>query len=150
MGGYSGPVRHGSRVYPQEHEPPKTTDEERRQIEDALAAMKKQKAEMAAAAAQARAQGIDPLTGKKILTPEQLKRKAEILAEMALSQAESERWTNYANKLDTAVTVLTAVEKSADIAIDIGSTLSPGAGGEYQEYLCRDKDHHKKYEPELC
>lgn len=123
-------------------EPPKTTDEERRQIEEALAAMKKQKADMlaaaaaakekaaaAAAAAQAHAQGIDLLTGKKILTPEQLKRKAEILAEMALNQAESQRWTAYSNTLDTAVTVLTAVEKSADIAIDIGSTLSPGAGG---------------------
>jgi hypothetical protein len=133
-------------------EPPKTTDEERRQLDEALAAMKKQKADMAAAAAaakekaaaaaaaaQARAQGIDPLTGKKILTPEQLKRKAEIMAEMALSQAESERWTNYANKLDTAVTVLTAVEKSADIAIDIGSTLSPGAGGRIKNIYAATK-----------
>jgi hypothetical protein len=133
-------------------EPPKTTDEERRQIEDALAAMKKQKADMlaaaaaakekaaaAAAAAQAQAQGIDPLTGKKILTPEQLKRKAEILAQMALSQAESQRWTSYANTLDTAVTVLTAVEKSADIAIDIGSTLSPGAGGRIKNIYAATK-----------
>jgi hypothetical protein len=105
----------------------------------AAAAALKEKAAAAAAAAAQQAQGIDPLTGKRILTPEQLVRKAQIMAEMAASEAEAAAWTSYANKLDTAVTVLTAVEKSADIAIDIGSTLSPGAGGRIKNIYAATK-----------
>jgi hypothetical protein len=105
----------------------------------AAAAALKEKAAAAAAAAAQQAQGIDPLTGKRILTPEQLVRKAQIMAEMAASEAEAAAWTSYANKLDTAVTVLTAVEKGADIAIDIGSTLSPGAGGRIKNIYAATK-----------
>ncbi|OPX64121.1 MULTISPECIES: hypothetical protein [unclassified Methanoregula] len=83
--------------------------------------------------------GIDPNTGKRILTPEQQARKEQILKEMAASQAEAEEWSSYANKLDTAVTVLETVEKTADIAIDVGSTLSPGAGGRIKNIYAATK-----------
>ena len=132
-------------------EPPKPTEDDLRKIAEAAA---KQKAEIAAAAAAAKekaaaaaaaaaqakadaaaaaaaelkAKGIDPVTGKRILTPEQIARKAQIQKEMAANMAEAEAWNDYANKLENAVTVLEGVEKAADIAIDVGATLSPGAG----------------------
>ena len=68
------------------------------------------------------------MTGKRILTPEQQARKIQIQKEMAANMAEAEAWNNYADKLENAVTVLEGVEKAADIAIDVGATLSPGAG----------------------
>ena len=116
-----------------------------------MAAIRKQKQEMAAAAAEAKAKAaeaaakakagppIDPVTGKRILTPAQQARKEELLAEMALNSAEAERWGNYANKLDYAVAGLTAVEKAADIAIDIGATLSPGAGSKIKNIYAATK-----------
>jgi hypothetical protein len=104
-------------------------DETRHEREVAAAAA------AAAAAAQAAAAvkppvppGIDPNTGKRILTPEQQARREELIREIAKNQAEAEEWSSYAGKLDTAVTVLETVEKTADIAIDVGATLSPGAG----------------------
>jgi len=138
--------------------PYKTTPEEQKQLDEVLAAMKKQKEDMAAAAAAAKAKAaeaaakakaaaeaakagppIDPQTGKRILTPAQEARKAEILAEMAKNSAEAEKWGNYANKLDYAVKGLTAVEKAADIAIDIGATLSPGAGSRIKNIYAATK-----------
>jgi len=131
--------------------PPKTTPDEQKQLEEAMAAMRKKKQEMAAAAAAAKAKAaeaaakakagppVDPVTGKRILTPEQQARKEELLAEMARNSAEAERWGNYANKLDYAVAGLTAVEKAADIAIDVGATLSPGAGSKIKNIYAATK-----------
>jgi len=142
-------------------EPPKPTEDDLRKIREAQEAARQQKEAAAAAAAEAKekaaaaaaaarekaeaaaaalkAQGIDPLTGKRILTPEQMVRKAQILKEMAAHQAEAAAWSSYADKLDTAVNVLEKVEKAADIAIDVGATLSPGAGSKIKNIYAATK-----------
>jgi len=72
--------------------------------------------------------GIDPATGKRILTPEQQARREQILREMEQNSKEAAEWSTYADRLGYAETGLSVVEKGADIAIDVGATLSPGAG----------------------
>ena len=73
--------------------------------------------------------GIDPLTGKRILTPEQQARREQILKEMEINSQEAAEWSTYADRLGYAETGLTVVSKTADIAIDVGSVIAPGAGG---------------------
>jgi hypothetical protein len=85
-------------------------------------------AQQVTAAATAVTTGIDPLTGKRILTPEQLARREQILKEMEKNSQEATEWSTYADRLGYAETGLTVVSKTADIAIDVGSVIAPGAG----------------------
>lgn len=131
--------------------PYKVTPEEQKQLDEAMAALRKQKKEMAEAAAAARVKAaeaaakakagppIDPVTGKRILTPEQQARRVEIMAEMQRNAAEAAEWDSYSDKLGYVVTALTVVEKTADIAIDIGATLSPGAGSKIKNIYAATK-----------
>jgi hypothetical protein len=82
---------------------------------------------------------LDPVTGKRILTPEQQARRDFLIAEIAKYAAEAAENASYANKLDYVVGGLTAVEKGADIAIDIGATLSPVGGGRIKNIYAATK-----------
>jgi hypothetical protein len=73
--------------------------------------------------------GIDPNTGRRILTPEQQARREEILAEIEKNSQEAESWSSYADWLGYGETAATVITKSADVALDVGSVLAPGAGG---------------------
>jgi hypothetical protein len=73
--------------------------------------------------------GIDPNTGRRILTPEQQARREEILAEIEKNSQEAESWSSYSDWLGYGETAATVITKSADIALDVGSVLAPGAGG---------------------
>jgi hypothetical protein len=73
--------------------------------------------------------GIDPNTGRRILTPEQQQRREAILAEMEKNSQEAESWSSYGDWLGYGETAASVITKSADIALDVGSVLAPGAGG---------------------
>ena len=73
--------------------------------------------------------GIDPNTGRRILTPEQQQRRDAILAEMEKNSQEAESWSSYGDWLGYGETAASVITKSADIALDVGSVLAPGAGG---------------------
>jgi hypothetical protein len=47
---------------------------------------------------------------------------------METNSQEAAEWSTYADRLGYAETGLTVVSKTADIAIDVGSVLAPGAG----------------------
>ncbi len=101
----------------------------RKQKKDWEAAEAAAKVKAAEAAAKARAgPPVDPVTKKNILTPEQEVRKSEILADIALNEDIAQRSASYDKNLGYVVVGLKVVEKTADIALDIGATLSPGVG----------------------
>ena len=112
-----------------------------------MAAAVKDKADKAAAAAaQAAAAakptvppGFDPLTGKRILTPDQQIRRDFLIKEIAKNSADAAAWNSYGDKLGYAEAGLTAVEKAADIAIDVGATLSPVGGAKIKNIYAATK-----------
>jgi len=73
--------------------------------------------------------GIDPNTGRRILTPEQQARREELIREIEKNSQEAAEWSDYADNLGYAETAASVITKTADIALDVGSILAPGAGG---------------------
>jgi hypothetical protein len=71
---------------------------------------------------------IDPITGKKILTPEQQARRDYLTKLIEAGSEEAAAWNNYANKLDKAVTGLEWTKYGCDKTIDVLSQVTGPAG----------------------
>jgi hypothetical protein len=105
---------------------------------DAEIAAWKAKAEAESAAAQAAidaakklkamSQGIDPVTGKKILTPEQQKRRDIIGKQRDAAADEAAGWSEYGSYLDSVVNKLEWIKWGCDKSIDVLSQVTGPAG----------------------
>lgn len=71
---------------------------------------------------------IDPITGKKILTPEQQARRDYLTKLIEAGSEEAAAWNNYANMLDNAVTGLEWTKYGCDKTIDVLSQVTGPAG----------------------
>jgi hypothetical protein len=123
--------------------PPGPTPEELKKMAEAKAAVQRQKEEMAKAAAEAKAKAAEAAAKAKAAADAAAKAKAvkraELMAEIQRNAAEAAEWESYGDTLDTIVTGLEYVEKAADIAIDVGATLSPGAGSKIKNIYAATK-----------
>jgi hypothetical protein len=105
---------------------------------DAEIAAWKAKAEAESAAAQAAidaakklkamSQGIDPVTGKKILTPDQKKRFDIIGRQKDAAADEAAAWSGYGDYLDSVVSKLEWIKWGCDKSIDVLSQVTGPAG----------------------
>jgi len=105
---------------------------------DAEIAAWKAKSEAESAAAQAAidaakklkalSQGIDPVTGKKILTPDQQKRRDIIGRQRDAAADEAAGWSEYGSYLDSVVSKLEWVKWGCDKSIDVLSQVTGPAG----------------------
>ncbi len=105
---------------------------------DAEIAAWKAKAEAESAAAQAAidaakklkalSQGIDPVTGKKILTPDQKKRFDIIGRQRDAAADEAAAWAGYGSYLDSVVNKLEWIKWGCDKSIDVLSQVTGPAG----------------------
>jgi hypothetical protein len=105
---------------------------------DAEIAAWKAKAEAESAAAQAAidaakklkalSQGIDPVTGKKILTPDQQKRHDIIGRQRDAAADEAAGWSEYGSYLDSVVSKLEWIKWGCDKSIDVLSQVTGPAG----------------------
>ncbi|HSA37328.1 MAG TPA: hypothetical protein P5013_00360 [Methanoregula sp.] len=107
-------------------------------VKDAEIAAWKAKAEAESAAAQAAidaakklkamSQGIDPVTGKKILTPEQQRRRDLIGKQRDAAADEAAGWSEYGSYLDSVVNKLEWIKWGCDKSIDVLSQVTGPAG----------------------
>lgn len=107
-------------------------------VKDAEIAAWKAKAAAESAAAQAAidaakklkamSQGIDPVTGKKILTPEQQKRRDIIGKQRDAAADEAAGWSEYGSYLDSVVNKLEWIKWGCDKSIDVLSQVTGPAG----------------------
>lgn len=105
---------------------------------DAEIAAWKAKAEAESAAAQAAidaakklkalSQGIDPVTGKKILTPDQKKRFDIIGKQRDAAADEAAAWSGYGSYLDSVVNKLEWIKWGCDKSIDVLGQVTGPAG----------------------
>jgi hypothetical protein len=105
---------------------------------DAEIAAWKAKAEAESAAAQAAidaakklkalSQGIDPVTGKKILTPDQKKRFDIIGKQRDAAADEAAAWSGYGDYLDSVVNKLEWIKWGCDKSIDVLGQVTGPAG----------------------
>jgi len=105
---------------------------------DAEIAAWKAKAEAESVAAQAAidaakklkamSQGIDPVTGKKILTPDQQKRNDIIGRQRDAAADEAAAWSEYGSYLDSVVSKLEWIKWGCDKSIDVLSQVTGPAG----------------------
>lgn len=105
---------------------------------DAEIAAWKAKAEAESAATQAAidaakklkavSQGIDPVTGKKILTPDQQKRRDIIGKQRDAAADEAAAWSGYGDYLDSVVNKLEWIKWGCDKSIDVLSQVTGPAG----------------------
>jgi hypothetical protein len=73
-------------------------------------------------------QGIDPVTGKKILTPEQQKRRDIIGKQRDAAADEAAGWSEYGSYLDSVVNKLEWIKWGCDKSIDVLSQVTGPAG----------------------
>jgi hypothetical protein len=72
--------------------------------------------------------GIDPTTGKRVLTPDEEDLRDFIKQTIERHEREAAEWEDYGDVAGWYDTGATAVTTAADITLDIGSVLSPGTG----------------------
>jgi hypothetical protein len=69
---------------------------------------------------------VDPVTGKRILTPQQQIRRDALTKQIEAYAGEAAAWSSYANKLDNALTGLEWTKYGCDKAIDVlGQVTGP-------------------------
>jgi hypothetical protein len=73
-------------------------------------------------------QGIDPATGKKILSPDQQKRRDIIGKQRDAAADEAAAWSDYGNYLDSVVSKLEWIKWGCDKSVDVLSQVTGPAG----------------------